>query len=254
MSIHRRFALDQNRYVIDKMNPANSGKGYCHQGTSEDDRHLRERVLMVRLGDMLDKLIINRKAAQKYPITGKEYQPFNEESHAILEAILGAIHSSHLNTLDPSLSVWHKSDGRPRREKNGMQDFTSLSLFRDDVESLIRDLYGDIGNEALERVLCAVFTIVREFTRYVRIDLWKEHSDAEERDYSVGIGMPEGCGLSGSEWRRGMVARDDLAARAREVRANPSAFSEYTVEFVKALDQHWPGMSKFKVVEDEVVE
>jgi hypothetical protein len=51
-----------------------------------------------------------------------------------------------------------------------------------------------------------------------------------------------------------MVARDDLAARAREVRANPSAFSEYTVEFVKALDQHWPGLSKVGVNEDEVLE
>ena len=59
MSNNRRFALDEKRYVIDAVNPANSGKGYCHEGDPEDDRHLRERVLMVRLGELLDKLIIN---------------------------------------------------------------------------------------------------------------------------------------------------------------------------------------------------
>ena len=47
-----RFALDEKRNVIDLLNPANSGKGYCHEGDPEDDRHLRERVLMVRLGEM----------------------------------------------------------------------------------------------------------------------------------------------------------------------------------------------------------
>jgi hypothetical protein len=57
-----RFALDEKRYVIDLLNPANSGKGYCHEGNPEDDSYLRERVLMVRLSEMLDKLIINLKA------------------------------------------------------------------------------------------------------------------------------------------------------------------------------------------------
>ena len=78
MSNNRRFALDEKRHVIDAVNPANSGKGYCHEGDPEDDRHLRERVLMVPLGKMLDKLIINLRPTKKYP-SGEEYQPFNEE-------------------------------------------------------------------------------------------------------------------------------------------------------------------------------
>ena len=65
MSNNRRFALDEKRYVIDAVNPANSGKGYCRKGEPEDDRHLREHILMVRLGEMADKLIINlRRHAQ----------------------------------------------------------------------------------------------------------------------------------------------------------------------------------------------
>jgi hypothetical protein len=43
MSINCRFALDEKRYVIDQLNPANSGKGYCHEGDLEDDIYLRER-------------------------------------------------------------------------------------------------------------------------------------------------------------------------------------------------------------------
>src|SRR5262245_61726752 len=57
MSGNCRFALDENRRVIDTVSVANSGKGYCHKGDPEDDKYLRERVLMVRLGEMIDKLL-----------------------------------------------------------------------------------------------------------------------------------------------------------------------------------------------------
>ena len=71
MSTNCRFALDQKRYVIDSVNPANSGKGYCHEGAPEDDKYLRERVLMIRLSEMLKKLIINLRPRQKLP-SGEE--------------------------------------------------------------------------------------------------------------------------------------------------------------------------------------
>ena len=52
MSINCRFALDGRRNVIDAVNVANSGKGYCHEGAPEDDKHLRERLLQVWLGEI----------------------------------------------------------------------------------------------------------------------------------------------------------------------------------------------------------
>ena len=110
MSNNHRFALDEKRYVIDAVNPANSGKGYCHEGDPEGDRHLRERVLMVRLDEMSDKLIINLRPIKKCP-SGEEYQPFNEEGHAVRVAMLAAIRASHLDTLDPKLSVQYRFDG-----------------------------------------------------------------------------------------------------------------------------------------------
>ena len=231
MSVNYRFTLDEQRRVIDTVNVANSGKGYCHEGHREDDKYLRERVLMVRLGELIDKLIINLRPMQK--------RSFNEESHAIWCAMLYTIKASHLNTFDPALSLQHRFDGKLRRQRKHTQDFTSLALFRDDVECLLRDLYGDVESEALDSVVWAVFHIVQGYTKFVRPDLWKEHSDAEDLDYMFGIGVPEGYGISGSEWRRGMVAKADLINRVREVSANLSTFSEYTIEFAKRFAERW---------------
>jgi hypothetical protein len=227
MSNNRRFAIDERGYVIDVVNPANSGKGY-YNGGPEDDRHLRERVLIVRLGEMIDKLI------EKLPLGG-ECKPFLNDSLPLLYVI----RASHLNTLDPMVSIQHKFDGKLGRHRKHTQDFTSLGFFRDDFECLLRDLYGDVKSEALDSIVYAVFRTVEAFTRYVRPDLWKEHSDAEDFDYMFGVGVPEGYGIQSSDWHRGMGAKVNLFRRAREVNDNPSNFSEYTREFAKLFAERW---------------
>jgi hypothetical protein len=234
MAIHQRFVLDEDRYVIDSLNPGGQ-KGCHHEGSPENQSCLRERVLMARLGKLVGDLIINLQPENE-DAGGNKYKPFNIERHSIWWAICVAIRSSQLNALDSSVSIENKFDGKLKNRKNGMQEFTSLSLFRDDVERLLRDLYGDIDSETLDQVLCAVFTIVQEFTRYVRKDLWQEHHDAVNFDYAGGIGVPEGYAISGSEWRCGMIAIDNLRVRAREVRKNPAAFSKYTVEFMGGFE------------------
>ena len=109
MSGNCRFALDEKRYVIDAVNVANSGKGYCHEDAPEDDKYLRKRVLMIRLSEMIEKLIVNLRPMQKLP-SGEEYKPKNEESFAIWWATLDTISASHLNTFDPLISVQRKFD------------------------------------------------------------------------------------------------------------------------------------------------
>jgi hypothetical protein len=233
-----RFALDERRKVIDLVNADNSGKCYCHEDAPEDDKYLRERVLQARLYEMLEKLIINLRPMQKLP-SGEEYKPQSEETFAIRWALLETIAASHLNTFDPALSIKHKFDGKLKSQKKHTQDFTSLALFRDDVECLLRDLYGDIESEALDSVLRAVFRIVEQFAKFVRPDLWKEHADAEDLDYMLGIGVPERCAINGSDWRRGMAAKFSLIHRVREVNAKLSTFSEYTIEFANLFAQRW---------------
>jgi hypothetical protein len=136
----------------------------------------------------------------------------------------------------------HKYDGDLKREKLGMHEFTSLGLFTDDVERLLRDLFGELDNWAIDRIRSAVSVIVEEFTRHVRTDLCKEHEDAWNIDYVLGIGVPEGCGVHGHDHSKANVAAHDIAVRARAVRANQTAFSKYTVEFVKVLDMEWPAL------------
>jgi hypothetical protein len=242
MSTDHRFTLDDRRYVIDTLNPTNSGKGYCHEGCPEDDVYLRGRVVMVRLSEILEKLI-HRREPKERDWQGRKYRPFNEE-HAVWVAILETIKASHLNTFDPQLAVRHPFLGALKRKKAGMQDFTSLSLFTDDVERLLRDMYGDFESEALERLIQAVFSIGEKFTRYVRPDIYKEHRNAMAFDYSCGIGVPEGCGISGSEWRAGMRAASELRAHVIDVTTDAARFPHYTHDFIRSLDQHWPWFSR----------
>jgi hypothetical protein len=66
-------------------------------------------------------------------------------------------------------------------------------------------------------------------------DIWQEHQNAVNVDYINGIGVPDGCGIGGSDFRRGIRSADHLKGRARAVRVNPAAFSKYTVMFVDEL-------------------
>ena len=169
---------------------------------------------------------------------GEEHKPFNEGHHSIWLSLLHTITASHLNTFDPALSIEHRFGGKLKCEDKPTQDFTSLALFRDDVECLLRDLYGDIESEALDSIVGAVFRIVKQFTKYVCPDLCKEDEDAENLDYMLGI-RTYGMGISTSDHCCGMVAKRDLILRVYEVQQEPSAFSDYTIDFANRFSQQW---------------
>jgi hypothetical protein len=232
----QRFFLSEKNYVMDKLNPDNNYKAEWLEQLNcpKDEKSLRELLLWRNLGELLPNLIINKNPMAK-DHDGKEYQPPCNELYSIWFALNEAIVASHLNTLDAATSLQHEFDGKLKREKSGWQDFSSLSLFADDVERMLRDIYGESENQAIDRVRRAVLCIVREFTRYLREDLWQEHKDTMNIDYAFGIGVPKGCFIHGSDRRRADLAIHSLIRRACAVRANPAAFSEYTVEFVKEM-------------------
>jgi hypothetical protein len=241
--MNHRFSVNEDGHIFDVLNPANDGRGHYFDDDPKDEMHLRECVLRRRMSHLVDDLIINNNPTEDLP-TGDKYQPYCEVRHTIWWAIFMAIRASHLNTLDVGLSLQHRFSGELKREKLGWQNWTSLSLFVDDVERVLRDLFGETENEAIDRTRHAIFTIVEEFTKYLRNDIWQEHCDAENVDYMCGIGVPEGYGIGGSDHRAGHAAAGNLELRARAVRANPEAFGKYTVEFVNELFFNWRRLSK----------
>jgi hypothetical protein len=249
MTTNQRFYLNEDRDIIDRLNPTAKYRVlYCWEGAPEDDMHLREQVLWRRLYDLVVDLIFNRDPRKEPPIddfvamTTKESEEWERNYKArdsISETLFDAIIASHLNTLDVALSIRHRFGGELKREKLGCQDSTSLSLFVDDVECLLRDLYGELDNEAIDRMRRAVLRIVEEFTSYSRKDLWGEYRHAVAIDYIDGIGLAKGDGILSSDVRRMFRAYHDLEVRARAVRVNPAAFSKYTVGFVNELFAVW---------------
>jgi hypothetical protein len=138
MNANQRFFLNENRHITDRLYP--SVEFYWPGDFTDDAVHLRERVLWMRLTDLVDALIINTNPVEKLP-NGEEYRPQCEEAHSVSWALYNMIKASQLNTVDVALSIQHRFGGKLKREKVGWQDFTSLSLFMDDVD-----------------VCCAIFT------------------------------------------------------------------------------------------------
>jgi hypothetical protein len=228
----RRFSVNEGGYIIDSSNPANSGKAYNHG--PDDEMHLRESLLWARLGDLVDNLIINTNPIEKSPYTGEEYQPPCQERSPIQCALHVLITASHLNTLYPLLSLEYRFSGKLSRDKTGWREETSLALFVDDVERLLRDLYGESDTQAIDRLREAVLTITLQITQYCRNDLYEEHMDAERID--LYFDPPEDDCFSISDLCRRASSGDKLLVRARAVLANPAGYSKYTVEFMNLLN------------------
>src|SRR6516225_9065926 len=220
-----RFYLHEDNRIMDALNPTNNEKAEWFEecGRQKNEQSFRDLLLWRRLGTLVHDLIINTNRKESH--SGREYQPICQEAHTIWRALHRTIIASHLNTLDVALSVQHKFDGKLKREQRGWQDCTSLSLFADDVERLLRDLYGESDNEAIDRVRSAVLVIVRGFAEHLRKDVEQEH------------------GIMGHDHGKANKACHELTIRARAVRANPTAFSKYTLEFVNELYATWPWLA-----------
>src|SRR5215831_5544323 len=156
-----RFVLDDKRNVIDVLNPTGR-KSYCHEGAPETQIDLRDRILLVRLGDIVDDLI--ERQPESVDRFGIKYRPHHPARHSIWTALYSLIRATHLFALDPAVALDKRFSGELNRKKVGLQSFTSLALFTDDVERLLRDLYGDV--EGLDKIVRAVLVLAEELARY----------------------------------------------------------------------------------------
>ena len=222
----RRFSLDDQGYLVNKANPATNEKYRYHGDDLKDDRDGRYYLLYRRLRKLVSRLFVNNRSREEY----------NCGEYTLLEAILCTVKASQFHTTQPMVAIQHPFRGKLERKKGGMQDFTSIALFANDLKSLLRELYGDIKSDALEDVLRATRAIAESALPSLR----QEYYDADAIDYINGIGLPKGYGLSGSDHGKAAMAADALAIRAIQVMANPDAYCRYTNQFVKALDKYWP--------------
>src|ERR1700730_1625506 len=178
---HRRFSIDKNSCIVDKAFPSHHRRKYKYYGDPNDsDSDIRRNLLWQGIRRLLPKLIVGSKASTI--------------RHCFGYMLLAALEASQLNTLDPLVAIQHPFNGKLHR-KEGMQDYTSISLFIRGVERLLRELYGDLNRTELDMALYAVRQIVVGFSRFVGPDLAAEYDDAESIDYRVGIGRPEGYGV-----------------------------------------------------------
>jgi hypothetical protein len=221
-----RFVLDDRGNVIDLLNPS-ARMSHCHEGDQETQIDLRNRMLIVRLSEAVDNLVGLLPEVEDF--AKRRHRPSRPESRPIWWALYLLVQGTYLRDLDPAVAIEKRFLGKLNREKIGLQSFTSLSLFTDDVERVLRDLYGDA--DGLDSIVTAVFAITEGILQFARQELWKEHQDAEHWDYLQGIGVPDECGISGSECRRGMAAAESLSLRARQVSEAQSEFGKYTVAF-----------------------
>ncbi len=192
----------------------------------------------MRLSDLVHDLVFSPQA-EKTVTEEKDDPPPRMVAHELWWTICALIEATQLNTFDPDVSIHNPFLGNLERKKIGLNKFTSLSLFCVDIERLLRDLFGDVESEALDRTVNAVLIHTVAFTRFACEDLWREHQDAWNWDETNGIGWPEGYGISGSQHRRGLKSLSDLQVRARKVLTNASDFSKYTVEFAKYVDENY---------------
>jgi hypothetical protein len=222
MTFSQRFVVSKDHCVTDLHNP-DSPKTYSFNDLPEDQTNLRGAVFFKRLNKLVDGLIINLKP-DKTRLIGEDPKPFNEDAYQLSWAIWSAIRASRLYTLNPAVSLQNRFNGELKRQKHDLSG-TSLGLFLDDIERLLRDLYGDTESEALQDLLRSISDIILVFTRYVRKDLWQEVEYARYWDLHA----------SGNDAYHGAAAEAlaETEVRVREVLKNPSAFSKYTVESAK---------------------
>jgi hypothetical protein len=235
---HRRFSIDKNSCVVDKAFPNHHRRKYKYYGDPNDsDSDIRRTLLWQGIRRLLPKLIVGSKASTI--------------RHHFGYMLLAALEASQLNTLDPLVAIQHPFNGKLRK-KEGMKDYSSISLFIRDVERLLRELYGDLDRTEFGMALYAVRSIVVTFMRFVRPDLAAEYGHAESIDYRVGIGRPEGYGISSSQHGAASMAAMVLAVRTLQVASNPTANCFYTMKFVKALNKYWPKLGGFDRGAEEI--
>jgi hypothetical protein len=219
-----RFFYDyKDCAIIDRCNPDTESEIHYFDYQPEQF-DMRKILLLNRLRRLAEDFIINRDPPQT-DWRGESWLPASDQAGGLAASLFNAIIASALNTVDPSQGMQLRFNGQLKRDNANLRDVTSLSLFCEDVEKVLRDLYGDVNDKMLADLLNAVSVIATQFVKSARNELWQEHNNA--RDW--------GC-LYIEDARR-YAALEELKGRVRDVTEDPAKHSKYTVEFARLFEE-----------------
>jgi hypothetical protein len=244
MEKNQRFYLNEDRYVVDKLDWSNNGLVWIPEGFSEEQEDLREDLLRKRL-DKLFRALLSPHVRRKKRSTTK-FERYEDAKRAIgsVVAAIGETHAEHDPEQPATKSHVVKID--PHEEK--MQDVTSVGLFVSDVELLVQNLYGNFDKPFSNRLRRAIIHILKMTMKGVLKDLWREYDDACIVDGALRI---PGYGVSRGDVGEEINASKRIEARAQAVRTNPTLFGKYTVQFISALDANWKAESEDSTAETD---
>jgi hypothetical protein len=241
ISKNKRFLLDSQGNILDKAHPEYRPETPVHmnQYTNKplgDELHLRIGVLVRRLERLVPELVQGNGAK-------RERKALSSELPHILADITQA---SQLNVQDVQVSLQNPFKGRLKHRKTELCELTSISLFVDDVERLLRDLYGHANSDPLNDLIRAIRSTTLTISSHLLPDLGAEHEAAFCVDRGAGRGLLPGEGVSTRMVRDGIEAAEMLIGRARTVLSSQSEYGRYTVGFAKALNEYWPAVEQWR--------
>jgi hypothetical protein len=230
MSKPKRFYLNKERYVIDRLDWLNNGLSYMPAELPHSENDMRRDVFSKRLNQLIECLLS--------PYVGKKHGPFEPQRYedaarAITTAAM-TICEAHVDQFigEPRASIRPNEKAAPVRRISAI---TSIGLFLRDLEFLVRNIYGKGGRDfviALDRAIVGILKVVM---KGVVKHLWREYDEACVADGDLRV---SGYYCSW-HWTREDEAFDWIVARAQKVRENPNRFGKYTIEFVKRLDRNF---------------
>jgi hypothetical protein len=240
-----RFYLNKDRLIVDRVNRQNSLNFRVYEGMPEDERALCCKVLWRNVQQKFDDLLRPAGKSKKYSYCYKE--PVFEAArtvYGLLEAVGAA--RRHQRTVSSPMSRAFSVGFK--KEERGIQHITTFGLFAAELQRILWDLNGEFDEATTLSVHDAILRVARSSTRSKPRELWQEYEAAKDYDYIwYGIGQyAAGYPPSKTEVGAAIEAAEYIAGRARAVRSSPHKFCKYTLQFVKILDNRWPGVKTFK--------
>jgi hypothetical protein len=239
-SKNKRFLLDNQGGIFDKLHPESGTEHVVYMNAFnnkpyDDDLHLRSGVLFRRLETLVPELC--RGNGRK-----RDRKTLSYKTCGLVPDIIQA---SQLNRRDVRVSLQRPFNGKLKYRKTEVRELTSISLFIDDVERLLRDLYGDTDGDDLSAVILAIRSVVVALSTYILPDLAAEYNTAFAVDIGAGRGLDPGDGVSSRMVRESIEPAEMLISRARKVLSSESEYGRYTVSFAKALKEYWPAVQEW---------